>query len=61
MVSNSRSSETEELKGARITDLVESFLSVAFIESRFSSVKQSHGSASGFTGTSFLLNREGLL
>ena len=61
MVSNSRSSETEELNGANITDLDEAFRSVAFIESRFNSVKQSHGSASGLFGISFLLNLEGLL
>lgn len=58
---NSLSSETEELNGANITDFDDAFLKVAFIESRLSSVKQSHGSASGLLGNSFLLNLEGLL
>ena len=61
IVSNSRSSETDELKGARMTDFEEAFLRVAFIESRFSSVKQSQGSSSGLLTTSFLLNLLGLL
>lgn len=43
-VSNSLSSDTDELNGARITDLVEAFRRVAFIESKLSSVKQSQGS-----------------
>ena len=48
IVSNSLSSLTDELNGASMTDLVEALRRVAFMESRFSSVKQSQGSASGF-------------
>jgi hypothetical protein len=47
------------LKGASMTDLEEAFRRVWFIESRFSSVKQSHGSSA--PTASFLLNLEGSL
>ena len=47
------------LKGARITDLDDAFLKVWFIESKLSSVKQSHGSSS--PTASFLLNLDGSL
>jgi hypothetical protein len=47
------------LKGARITDFEEALRRVWFIESKLSSVKQSHGSSS--PTRSFLLKREGSL
>jgi hypothetical protein len=47
------------LKGASMTDLDEAFRRVWFIESRFSSVKQSQGSSA--PTASFLLNLEGSL
>jgi hypothetical protein len=47
------------LKGARMTDFDDAFLKVWFIESKLSSVKQSHGSSS--PTASFLLNLEGSL
>lgn len=46
--SSSLKSEMELLNGARITDFSDSFLRVWLIESRLSSVKQSHGSSSLF-------------
>ncbi len=47
------------LKGAKMTDLEEALRRVWFIESKFSSVKQSQGSSS--PTTSFLLNLDGSL
>lgn len=60
LMKNWSTSDIVELKGAKMRDLELLFLNISFIESRFSSVKQSHGSSSRWT-CSFLLNRCGLL